>query len=152
MLLKIAFCIFLSVSIINSYLDLKTMHISLVLNYAGLVICALLYLLNSSGLLVNHLLGGLILFLVFLLAWKLSNKKLGWGDIHYSIFCGLMSGFPGFIFSALIASFTGLAVFLFIKLFSSKKEVTKVRIPFIPLMFAGTLCQLLFSDFFMRIV
>ncbi len=148
MLLKAAFFIFLSVSIINSYLDLKTMHISIVLNYIGFGICVLLYLINSPRLLVNNLLGSILLFLVFLLVWKLSHKGFGWGDIHYSLFCGLISGFPGFIFSGLIAALAGLTIFLFIKLFSSKKSIKKVRIPFIPLMFAGTLCELLFADFF----
>jgi prepilin signal peptidase PulO-like enzyme (type II secretory pathway) len=112
----------------------------------------LLYLINSPRALLNNILGSIFLFLIFILVWKFSQKGFGWGDIHYSLYCGLISGFPGFIFSGLIASFIGLVIFLFIKVFLVKKNIKKQKIPFIPIMFAGTICELLFSDYFMALI
>ena len=138
MLLKIIFCIFIIVSLINSYLDLRTMHISIILNYIGIIFCVVLYLINSPKLFINNLLGSLILFFIFILVRLIAHKGLGWGDIHYSLFCGLVSGIPGFIFSALMASFSGLLIFLIIKIRTGSKSIKEVRIPFVPMMFVGT--------------
>lgn len=135
---KLILCIFILVSLINSYLDLRTMHISIILNYIGIITCVVLYLLNSPKLFINNLMGSLILFFIFILVRLIAHKGLGWGDIHYSVFCGLVSGVPGFIFSALMASVAGLIIFLIIKIATKKNSLKNVRIPFIPMMFVGT--------------
>ena len=138
MYLKLILCVFIIVSLINSYLDLKTMHISIILNYIGIIACVVLYLLNSPKLFINNLMGSLILFFIFILVRLIAHKGLGWGDIHYSLFCGLVSGVPGFIFSALMASISGLIFFLIIKIRIGSKSIKQIRVPFIPMMFLGT--------------
>ncbi len=138
MYLKLVLCIFIIVSLINSYLDLRTMHISIILNYIGIIACVVLYLLNSPKLFINNLMGSLILFFIFILVRLIAHKGLGWGDIHYSLFCGLISGVPGFIFSALMASISGLIIFLIIKIRIGSKSIKQIRVPFIPMMFLGT--------------
>lgn len=148
MFIKLAICIFIIVSLFNSWLDLKTMHISIILNYIGIFFCVVLYLLNSPKLFFNNLLGSLILFLIFILVRIIAHKGLGWGDIHYSLFCGLVSGVPGFILSALIASLTGLLLFLIIKIRNGSKSIKDVRVPFIPMMFIGTCLGLIANKLF----
>ncbi len=148
MFIKLILCIFIFVSLINSYLDLRTMHISIILNYIGIVACVVLYLLNSPKLFINNLLGSFILFFIFIFVRLIAHKGLGWGDIHYSLFCGLVSGLPGFIFSALMASFIGLLIFLIIKIRAGSKSIKYVRVPFVPMMFAGTCLGLVVNKLF----
>lgn len=148
MFIKLILGIFIIVSLINSYMDLRTMHISIIINYVGIGFCVVLYLLKSPKLFINNLLGSLILFLIFILVRLIAHKGLGWGDIHYSLFCGLVSGVPGFIFSAQMASFAGLLIFLIIKIRSGSKSIKEVRVPFVPMMFVGTCLGLLFSMIF----
>jgi len=124
------------------------MHISIILNYIGIVACVVLYLLNSPKLFINNLLGSFILFFIFIFVRLIAHKGLGWGDIHYSLFCGLVSGLPGFIFSALMASFIGLLIFLIIKIRAGSKSIKYVRVPFVPMMFAGTCLGLVVNKLF----
>ena len=151
MYLKLILCVFIIVSLINSYLDLKTMHISIILNYIGIIACVVLYLLNSPKLFINNLMGSLILFFIFILVRLIAHKGLGWGDIHYSLFCGLVSGVPGFIFSALMASISGLIFFLIIKIRIGSKSIKQIRVPFIPMMFLGTCFGLVANKLFEKI-
>lgn len=139
----LALFIFITISIINSFLDLKTLHISIILNYIGFTLCMIIYILTSPLLLLTQLLGAMVLLLIFLLIWKITNKGLGWGDIHYSIFCGLISGFPGFILSALLASLLGIVAFLIMKIRSPNIDIKKKKIPFIPMMFCGTILAII---------
>ena len=149
---KLILCIFILVSLINSYLDLRTMHISIILNYIGIISCVILYLLNSQKLFINNLMGSLILFFIFILVRLIAHKGLGWGDIHYSLFCGLISGVPGFIFSALMASISGLIIFLIIKIRIGSKSIKQIRVPFIPMMFLGTCVGLAVNKLFEKIL
>lgn len=148
MFLKLSLVIFITISLVNSYLDLKTMHISIILNYLGLIICVVLNLILSPEFFFNNLCGSIILLLVFMLVWILSHKGLGFGDVHYSVFCGFISGVPGFIVSAFISSIIGLVVFLIIKIYSGKKSLKNIKVPFVPIMFIGTVCGLLFRIYY----
>ena len=140
MISKTILIIFIFVSLINSYLDLKNFHISLILNYLGIISCIILGLIEiPNKLFINNLLGGILLLLLFLLVRQISHKGLGLGDIHYSFFCGLISGIPGFILSSLISSLIGIIIFLFIKILSKSRSIKKKKIPFIPIMFIGTI-------------
>lgn len=152
MYLKLILCVFIIVSLINSYLDLRTMHISIILNYIGIIACVVLYLLNSTKLFINNLMGSLILFFIFILVRLIAHKGLGWGDIHYSLFCGLVSGVPGFIFSALMASISGLIIFFIIKIRIGSKSIKQIRVPFIPMMFLGTCFGLVFLTLFSNVI
>lgn len=151
MYLKLVLCVFIIVSLINSYLDLRTMHISIILNYIGIIVCMVLYLLNSPKLFINNLMGSLILFFIFILVRLIAHKGLGWGDIHYSLFCGLVSGVPGFIFSALMSSISGLIIFFIIKIRIGSKSIKQIRVPFIPMMFLGTCFGLVANKLFEKI-
>lgn len=134
----IIFCI---ASLLISIVDIKTFHIPLLFNYLGIIICTILLFPQGKEIFINHILGAVILFLLFLLVSILSHKGIGLGDIQYSIFCGLISGIPGLFFSALFASFTGLIAFFLIFLSRKIRKTNAVcrKIPFTPFMFTGTL-------------
>lgn len=143
---------FIVVSLINSYLDFRTLHISAILNYAGLLVCFLLVLFIKPSALLYHLAGGGLLFLIFFIVRLLTHKGLGWGDIHYSLLCGFVSALKGFIFCALLSSFAGILYFLFLRFVLKKKNAFKSKIPFIPMMFIGTIAGLPLSDYMMSLL
>ena len=144
--------VFIIVSLINSYLDFRTFHISLILNYIGLVICVVAIFIIAPSLLLNKTAGGVLLFLLFVLIRLLTHKGLGLGDIHYCLFCGFIAGCPGFIICSLISSITGILYFLFIRLILKKEDAFKTRIPFIPMMFLGTLVGMPVSTYLINIL
>ncbi len=144
--------VFIIVSLINSYLDLRTFHISLILNYIGLVICVVAIFIIAPSLLLNKTAGGVLLFLLFVLVRLLTHNGLGLGDIHYCLFCGFIAGCPGFIICSLISSITGILYFLFIRLILKKEDTFKTRIPFIPMMFLGTLVGMPVSTYLINIL
>ena len=144
--------VFIIVSLINSYLDFRTFHISLILNYIGLVICVAAIFIIAPSLLLNKTAGGVLLFLLFVLVRLLTHNGLGLGDIHYCLFCGFIAGCPGFIICSLISSITGILYFLFIRLILKKEDAFKTRIPFIPMMFLGTLAGIPVSTYLINIL
>ncbi len=139
--------IFIIVSLVNSYLDFRTFHISLILNYAGIILCILVYAIYNSFDLIKCGAGGGLLFLIFIMVRQIAHKGLGWGDIHYSFFCGFIAGFPGFILCAICSSLMGILYFVFLKIVLRKKNIRKIRIPFVPMMFIGTLISIPISSF-----
>ena len=144
--------VFIIVSLINSYLDFRTFHISLILNYIGLVICVVAIFIIAPSLLLNKTAGGVLLFLLFVLIRLLTHNGLGLGDIHYCLFCGFIAGCPGFIICSLISSLSGIFYFLFIRLILKKEDAFKTRIPFIPMMFLGTLVGMPVSTYLINIL
>lgn len=144
--------IFALVSIINSYLDFKTFHISLTLNYSGLILCLLVLLIGKSQELVNHIAGGVCLFLFLILVRYISHKGLGWGDIHYSTLCGFAAGVPGFIVCTFISSIAGIIFFLSLKFLFKRKNAFELRIPFIPMMFIGNLIGIPITNYILSLL
>ena len=135
---ELIFFVFFTISLIISITDIKYLHISLVLVYIGIIILLMYYFFLDFILFINHFTGGICLALIFILARVLTRGGLGKGDIHYSLLCGLFSGIPGFILSALVASLLGIFFFIFIHIFY-KRQICDFRIPFIPFMSLGTL-------------
>ena len=101
--------IFVFASLINSVLDLKTMHISLLVNYLCLGFTVFLCVYQKI-----NIISGILLFFIFLVTRKLSNNGLGMGDVHYSLYCGFLSSVFTSILSALLAALLCLFVFLII--------------------------------------
>ena len=144
--------VFALVSIINSYLDFKTFHISLTLNYSGLILCLLVLLIGKSPDLMNHIVGGFCLFLFFILIRWISHKGVGWGDIHYGILCGFAAGVPGFIVCTFISSIAGIIFFLSLKFLLKRKNAFELRIPFIPMMFIGNLIGIPVTNYILSLL
>ena len=96
--------LFVIFSLYNSILDLKTLHISLVCNYFGFGVVFFILLIFFKNRFLEYFLGALFLFCIFFVVRMITHQGLGLGDIHYSLFCGLVSGCPNFIISAFCAS------------------------------------------------
>lgn len=138
--------IFLIISIFLSYCDIKTYQINIIPNYLGIVLCFFVYLCFDKKELVNHICGLICMVLMFLLIKIINKEKLGSGDIHYSLFCGLISGVPGFIISGLITSFIGIIYYIVLYLVF-KQEIKNKPIPFIPFMATGTIISFMLIYF-----
>lgn len=67
----------------------------------------------------------------FFLMRVLTKGGMGFGDIQYALYCGLISGVPYFIYASLISSVIGIIMYL---VFYSKSK----KIPLIPAMMLGT--------------
>ena len=118
--------IFVFASLINSVLDLKTMHISL-----------LWFVLQKINI-VENIISGILLFFIFLVTRKLSNNGLGMGDVHYSLYCGFLSSVFTSILSALLAALLCLFVFLIIFFINGKSRIKLLKLPFVPFLFVAT--------------
>ena len=131
--------LFVIFSLYNSILDLKTLHISLVCNYFGFGVVFFIFLIFFKNRFLEYFLGALFLFCIFFVVRMITHQGLGLGDIHYSLFCGLVSGCPNFIISAFCASCLGIVYFVVCKYIIYKNKIEIKRIPFIPCMFLGTI-------------
>lgn len=123
--------IFILISLILSYSDLKTYHIPLIPLYLGIFSYFFISMIFFREIIVNHLIGMILMGLFFLLMRVLTRDGMGYGDIQYALYCGLISGFPYFIYTSLISSIIGIIMYL---VFYSKSK----KIPLIPAMMLGT--------------
>ena len=134
--------VFFICSVIVSVSDILTFHISLAANYIGVFLCIITLLISSIldksyNSFLNHFLGAVCLFLVFLLVRIITHKGIGWGDLQYSLLCGFVSGIPGFIIASLLSAILGILCFFIIRIIK-KQSVQVLRIAFTPFMFIGT--------------
>jgi len=130
--------IYLAFAVPLSIIDIRTMRIPSWLTYAG---CAgvLAYLcIFCRPHLLNALTGAAVIFLLFFLIRELTHKGLGFGDVRYSLLCGLYSGFPGVLAGCALASFCGLLYFALFHIIKRNVPIKNVKIPFAPFMTAGT--------------
>ena len=128
--------IFIISSIIICIQDIRTMHVPLVVLWAGF--CAVLILtgiFDFDGLLWGAL-GAAGTGLLFVLTRFLTWGKLGWGDVQYSVFCGFITGFPACFSFVICACVLAAAGFIITK---KKKKVYEKKMAFTPFMFLGCL-------------
>jgi len=111
-----------------------------------LLIVSLIYLvLFQSQMLLNHLLSGIILFIIFLaLVVATRGKGMGLGDVKFSFIMGLLLGFPKIIVAFYLSFLTG-AIFSLILVILGKKKM-KSTIPFGPFLAVSTLIALFYGQ------
>lgn len=141
---------FIISSILLSYQDIKNYHISLPFLYISTVcFFGLIYLLKMEYL-VNACLAAVLIFLLFIIIRVLTKGHLGWGDIKFSLICGLFSGFPEIITGCFFSSLLGLSFLLIIKLHNKEKDIKTMKIPFIPFMSIGCIIAKHITSFIMN--
>lgn len=132
MILNIVYLIiYVVLSIILSIQDIKTMHVNAILVYIGCFLAILHTVVFQRNLILSRLIGAVCLFLIFYAVYKI-KKGLGFGDVLYSFYCGLIVGFPWCFVGCALSSFLGI-IFICIR---QKKEK---KIPFIPFLFLGSI-------------
>ncbi|MBD3300436.1 MAG: hypothetical protein GF347_03730 [Candidatus Moranbacteria bacterium] len=91
------------------------------------------------------ILGALISGGFFFLQVYISKEKwMGWGDVKFGVFMGLLLGFPNILAGLFLAYVLGAFVGLILLNLKSKK--INSEIPFGPFLCMGTLIALLFAD------
>ncbi len=118
--------------------DFKSMLLNSLYIYIGTALSIVVLLIIKKSEVYSNILSALFEFIFFLILYFVTNKKLGTGDIKYSLFCGLICGtFYKVLFSCIIASIAGLLFFLIKKI--KEKDISTIKLPFTPFMFLGTL-------------
>jgi leader peptidase (prepilin peptidase) / N-methyltransferase len=108
-------------------------------------------LIYHQSLLVNHLLSGVILFVVFLaLVLITKGKGMGLGDVKFAFVIGLLLGFEKTLIVFYLSFLTG-ALFSMILILVRKKRM-KDAIPFGPFLAGSTAVAYLYGDKIWQIV
>ena len=132
----IASAIFMAFSIPIVVWDIRTMKIPDMLVYVGAAILSAYFIAFTGWDAILHLVAAALSFGLFMLVRKFAGNGLGWGDVKYSLVCGLYAGplwaFAGYILSAV---YCGL-FFLVLKL--SGRYGKDRALPFTPFMALGT--------------
>lgn len=90
---------------------------------------------------INHLLSGMVVFLIFLLlAFITRGRGMGLGDVKFAFCMGLILGFPKILIAFYLSFLTG-AIFSLILLILGKKTM-KSTIPFGPFLVVSTMVSL----------
>jgi leader peptidase (prepilin peptidase) / N-methyltransferase len=130
--------IYLAFAVPLSIIDIRTMRIPSWLTYAGCASVLVYTGVYGRMHLLNALTGAAVIFLLFFLIRELTHKGLGFGDVRYSLLCGLYSGFPGVLAGCALASFCGLLYFALFHIIKKNVPIKNVKIPFAPFMTAGS--------------
>lgn len=102
--------------------------------------------------LVNHLLSGIIAGLFFFIIFFITKGKgMGFGDVVYAVFMGLVLGFP-FILAGLYITFIGGALISLALVVLKKKKLHGGTIPFGPFLVMGTFIMLVAGEKVMQII
>lgn len=130
--------------------DLKHGIIPDAIVYTLSIITFLYYGYSLNVGILPHLISGVLAGLFFLVLFLFTKGKgMGFGDVKFSAFMGLLLGFPGVVYALYIAFLTG-GVVSFILILWKKKNL-KNTIAFGPFLVFGTIMVLLFPEFIQKI-
>lgn len=102
-------------------------------------------ILNPNSQILNHLISALGAFLFFLVIYLLTKSRgIGFGDVKFGFFMGLLLGFPDVLLSLYLAFLTGGAIAIILILW--KKKVMKSKIAFGPFLVVGTYISFFLSS------
>ena len=97
---------------------------------------------------INHLVSGVGAFLFFLMIYVLTKAKgIGFGDVKFGFFMGLLLGFPDILLALYIAFLTGGVVAIILVLW--KKKGMKSEVAFGPFLIIGTYVSFFLSALIM---
>lgn len=123
-------------SLIMSVYDIRTLEIP---DWPFYTSCALVTLVQGIFFRESvflHLLGALILLVLYFLLRKITHEKLGMGDVCFGLFQGMCIGLSVIWICLAVEAVTGLITFAIINLVKKRKGI---KIPFIPFMSIGLL-------------
>lgn len=149
-LISLSYYLFIVSSLIVIFFtDLKYGIIPDKVLYPAILITFSYILLNTNYMLQNYLLsaiGACMLFLLLFLGTR--GRGMGFGDVKYAFFMGLLLGFPHIVVGLYIAFLTGAAISLILIVWG-KKKLKGSTIPFGPFLVFGTLVSLFWGDWFL---
>ncbi len=118
---------------------------------SSIILTFVYLLLVQPDLLSFHAFAGFSIAIIFFLLWSLTKGKgMGFGDVIYAFFMGLLLGFPSIVVALYIAFLTGAMVSLILVLLK-KKKLKGSTIAFGPFLVFATLAVFFFKTFFLQI-
>ncbi len=149
----IAYCVFVSILILVSFIDLDFRIIPDSLSFSGIIIGFLSSLVIKAitplQSLLGILVGGGILLCVALIYEKITHKEgMGGGDVKLLAMIGAFIGWQGIPFVILVSSFVGAIVGIVFIIFAKKD--TKFAIPFGPFLSLGAILYIFFGPQLIR--
>jgi leader peptidase (prepilin peptidase)/N-methyltransferase len=139
-----------SVLIVIFFIDLKHGIIPFSVIVPAIILSFFYLLFIENSLVVNHLLAGLGAFLFFLTVFLATRGRgMGFGDVIYAFFMGLVLGFPYIVVGLYIAFITGALISLILIGLKLKKLKGGI-IPFGPFLVLGTLIALFWGHIFIN--
>ncbi|NCN59030.1 prepilin peptidase [Candidatus Roizmanbacteria bacterium CG_4_9_14_0_2_um_filter_38_17] len=130
--------------------DLKYYLLPDKLMYPLLGVSAIALLVYEPSQLITHIISAVLAAVFFVMLIVISRGKgMGWGDVMYGLFLGILLGHPGTIVALYIAFLTG--AFISVILLLSKKKKFGQIIPFGPFLILGTVISLYYSDYIWNI-
>ena len=130
--------------------DLKYYLLPDKLMYPLLGVSAIALLVYEPSQLITHIISAVLAAVFFVMLIVISRGKgMGWGDVMYGLFLGILLGHPGTIVALYIAFLTG--AFISVILLLSKKKKFGQIIPFGPFLILGTVISLYFSNYIWNI-
>lgn len=134
--------IILIIGITSSLEDIKEHKVSNIKIIAGIILITIINFCNENWL--ENILSGIFIFLIYLTAKIIMKRKLGWGDVYYSIFTGL-SLKPAYAILSVIISVVLAELFIVVETAKTKNKRERKQIAFIPFMTLGLFISYIIS-------
>jgi leader peptidase (prepilin peptidase) / N-methyltransferase len=148
MIAALYYLFIISVLIVIFFIDLKHGIIPFPVIVPAIIVSFFYLLFFENSLFVNHLLAGVgacLFFLAVFLATR--GRGMGFGDVIYAFFMGLVLGFPHIVVGLYIAFVSGALISL-VLLGLKLKKLKGGIIPFGPFLVLGTLIALFWGQIF----
>jgi prepilin signal peptidase PulO-like enzyme (type II secretory pathway) len=145
--LEIIYYLFIvSTLVVLFFIDLKYGILPFSIIFPAVLISFIYKILNTKHLIQNDLLSAVGAFAFFLFLFGITRGRgMGFGDVVYVFFMGLLLGFPKIILGLYIAFISG-AVISIILIGVKKKKLKGSTVPFGPFLVAGTLIAMFWGD------
>jgi leader peptidase (prepilin peptidase) / N-methyltransferase len=136
--------------IVVFFADLKYGIIPDKIVFPAVFVSFLYIILNTSYLILPYLLSAIAACLFFLLLFfGTKGRGMGFGDVKFAFFMGLVLGYPNIIVGLYIAFLTGAIVGCILILWR-KKKLKGASIPFGPFLVLGTILAMFGGDFILQ--
>jgi len=133
------------VLIVVFFIDLQHGIIPFKVVLPAIGITGIYYLFQDPTIFLTHAIAGAVVSAFFFLLFAgTKGKGMGFGDVVYAFFMGLLLGFPESIIGLYIAFLTG-AVISLILILLKRKRLRGSTIPFGPFLVAGTFIALVYG-------
>lgn len=135
-----------STLIVIFFTDLLEGIIPLYVVIAGVLVTTMYLLLSNPSGIFSYMLTGVITALFFLAIYLVTKRRgIGFGDVIYGFYMGLVLGFPNIIVGLYVAFLTG-AIVSIILVVTHKKKLRGDSVPFGPFLIFGTIVALVFGE------
>jgi len=148
-LLSIVFALLItSILIVIFFIDLFEGIIPFILVIPGMILTIIyLYFQSNMSQVFIHIIAALVAGGFFYLIYFITKRKgMGFGDVVFAVFMGLLLGFPNTFFALYIAFLTGGIISLILVLLRRKK-LRGSTIPFGPFLVIGTYSAFLWGEY-----